>query len=272
MGPPDSGRVSRVRPYSGAHSEVLSLFAYGAVTLYGVLSSVLRLCAAFLTSADLQAIGHESHDPPYTTLLGLHARGLGCVQFARRYYGHRCFFLFLGLLRCFNSPRCPPTAMHSPPADAELTRAAFPHSEIPGSKVVCTSPRLIAADHVLRRLSAPRHPPRTLSSLTTEALVGIPRSTSRAAPQGRGVAWSSRGGPVDYPTGARLLTRFHLYGTLFTCQRPSQRELRCSHGPGPARGPGPGKKDETTSDASGKRPYDDRGFPPIEALRSLERR
>src|SRR5262245_42890535 len=50
------------------------------------------------------------------------------------------------------------------------TRTAFPHSEIPGSKVVSTSPRLIAADHVLHRLSAPKHPPHTLSSLTTESL------------------------------------------------------------------------------------------------------
>src|SRR5450759_767887 len=44
--------------------------------------------------------------------------------------------------------------------------AGLPHSEIPGSKPVCGSPRLIAAYRVLRRLSAPRHPPCTLSSLT----------------------------------------------------------------------------------------------------------
>ena len=42
----------------------------------------------------------------------------------------------------------------------------FSHSEIPGSKPACGSPRLIAADRVLHRLSAPRHPPYTLSSLT----------------------------------------------------------------------------------------------------------
>ena len=42
----------------------------------------------------------------------------------------------------------------------------FPHSEIPGSKPACGSPRLIAACHVLHRFSAPRHPPSTLSSLT----------------------------------------------------------------------------------------------------------
>jgi hypothetical protein len=47
-----------------------------------------------------------------------------------------------------------------------MTPAGFPHSDILGSKPVCGSPRLIAADYVLRRLSAPRHPPYTLSSLT----------------------------------------------------------------------------------------------------------
>ena len=47
-----------------------------------------------------------------------------------------------------------------------ITRRGFPHSDIPGSKLVCSSPRLIAAYRVLRRLSAPRHPPCTLSSLT----------------------------------------------------------------------------------------------------------
>jgi hypothetical protein len=41
----------------------------------------------------------------------------------------------------------------------------FPHSEIPGSKPACGSPRLIAACHVLHRLLAPRHPPYALSSL-----------------------------------------------------------------------------------------------------------
>src|ERR1700761_3236114 len=50
--------------------------------------------------------------------------------------------------------------------DRAFTPAGFPHSEILGSKPVCGSPRLIAAYRVLRRLSAPRHPPCTLSSLT----------------------------------------------------------------------------------------------------------
>ena len=41
----------------------------------------------------------------------------------------------------------------------------FPHSEILGSKLVRSSPRLIAAYHVLHRLLAPRHPPDTLIAL-----------------------------------------------------------------------------------------------------------
>src|SRR5215212_11876685 len=41
----------------------------------------------------------------------------------------------------------------------------FPHSEILGSKLVRSSPRLIAAYHVLHRLSAPRHPPDALTTL-----------------------------------------------------------------------------------------------------------
>ena len=42
----------------------------------------------------------------------------------------------------------------------------FPHSEIPGSKDVCSSPRLIAAYHVFHRLPVPRHSPCALYSLT----------------------------------------------------------------------------------------------------------
>ena len=47
-----------------------------------------------------------------------------------------------------------------------MSQSGFPHSEIPGSKPACGSPRLIAACHVLLRLHVPRHPPYALSSLT----------------------------------------------------------------------------------------------------------
>src|SRR4051812_37156081 len=41
----------------------------------------------------------------------------------------------------------------------------LPHSEIFGSKYVGNSPKLIAAYHVLHRLSVPRHPPNALKTL-----------------------------------------------------------------------------------------------------------
>ena len=44
--------------------------------------------------------------------------------------------------------------------------AGLPHSEIPGSMDICSSPRLFAACHVLLRLLMPRHSPCALSSLT----------------------------------------------------------------------------------------------------------
>ena len=43
--------------------------------------------------------------------------------------------------------------------------SGLPHSDIPGSWDICSSPGLFAACHVLLRLAAPRHPPWTLFSL-----------------------------------------------------------------------------------------------------------
>jgi hypothetical protein len=47
-----------------------------------------------------------------------------------------------------------------------MTPAGFPHSDIHGSILACSSPWLFAAYRVLLRLMAPRHPPYALSSLT----------------------------------------------------------------------------------------------------------
>ena len=49
---------------------------------------------------------------------------------------------------------------------AEVLSAGFPHSEICGSLDICSLPQLIAAYHVFRRLSVPRHPPCALCILT----------------------------------------------------------------------------------------------------------
>ena len=97
----------------------------------------------------------------------LHVQGLGCSPFARRYSGNRGFFLFLGVLRCFSSPRSPPTPMYSVLATWALPQVGFPIRKSPDRCLLSGFPELIAASHVLHRLLAPRHPPRALTSLTT---------------------------------------------------------------------------------------------------------
>ena len=46
---------------------------------------------------------------------------------------------------------------------ADLQSAGLPHSDVAGSRVICTSPALFAAYRVLLRLREPRHPPVALS-------------------------------------------------------------------------------------------------------------
>ena len=48
----------------------------------------------------------------------------------------------------------------------EVCSCGFPHSDISGSRDICSSPKLIAAYHVFHRLSVPRHPPCALLRLT----------------------------------------------------------------------------------------------------------
>ena len=91
--------------------------------------------------------------------------GLGCSPFARHYLGNHYCFLFLRVLRCFSSPGSLPKAYVFSQGMTPLHGAGFPHSEIHGSQLVCSSPRLIAAYHVLHRLPMPRHPPCALNCL-----------------------------------------------------------------------------------------------------------
>ena len=55
----------------------------------------------------------------------------------------------------------------------EYCSAGFPHSVIHGSKLMCSSPWLIAACHDLLRLLMPRHSPCALISLTSDAISRI---------------------------------------------------------------------------------------------------
>ena len=115
--------------------------------------------------------------------------GLGSSAFARRYWRNHCCFLFLRVLRWFTSPGSP----RRPPGRRrrECAPAGFPHSDTPGSKLACSSPRIFAAGRVLLRLLLPRHPPRALSSLPVRLAPGRPpqgapgrRYSDGAAPPG----------------------------------------------------------------------------------------
>src|SRR6266545_7599312 len=97
--------------------------------------------------------------------------GLGCSAFARHYLRNHYCFLFLGVLRCFSSPRSPQAPMYSVQDTGALPPVGFPIRKSPGQSLFSGSPRLIAAYRVLHRLPLPRHPPYALSSLTIKKTV-----------------------------------------------------------------------------------------------------
>ncbi len=130
-------------------------------------------------------------------------------------------------------------------AVSRVHRDGFPHSEIPGSKPACGSPRLIAACHVLRRLLAPRHPPYALSSLTIKL---TPHVVSACAPlplQGSARTRRCRVDKLAFPLAILewnlRITAPHFFAearrvmpALFSCQRafaPRPAEWSDSVGP-----------------------------------------
>ena len=146
MGPADSRRIPRAPRYSGSHS------GFSKKSCTGLSPSPISLSKVFHFLAFL----------PFIVVLlprcCLNNTGLGSSAFARHYLRNHSYFLLLWVLRCFSSPRSPPSfGMSGLPPDG------LPHSDIRGSKIICISPRLFAAYHVLHRLREPRHPPSALS-------------------------------------------------------------------------------------------------------------
>ena len=92
--------------------------------------------------------------------------GLGSSAFARRYFGNRIFSFSSSGYLDVSVPRVPFHKLWIHLWMTVVHTAGFPHSEISGSKDICSSPKLIAAYHVFHRLSVPRHPPCALLRLT----------------------------------------------------------------------------------------------------------
>jgi hypothetical protein len=154
--------------YAGQRDQ--SDFVYRAFTFCGDSFQSLRLSPDLITLR-----GSPTSAPQPRT--GLRQSGLGYSPFARRYSGNRVFFLFLEVLRCFSSLGSRHATYGFSGGRLGITPAGFPHSGILGSKPACGSPRLIAASHALRRFLAPRHPPFALSSLTTNFIAYVRRTS-----------------------------------------------------------------------------------------------
>ena len=132
-------------------------FAYGTLTPCGPAFQTVPLAA--------HAPTRRSYNPARASL----HRRFGLFPGRSPLLGESLvYFLFLKVLRCFSSlgsPHCNDAVI------AALQAAGLSHSEIPGSRVICTLPGLIAAYHVLHRLREPRHPPDALTCFRLMAAI-----------------------------------------------------------------------------------------------------
>ena len=151
MVPAYSVKVPRVSTYSG-YRHANRPFTYGAFTLSG------RPSQAVLLSLLDQFRGPNP---------GMHASRFGLFRFRSP--------LLTESHVVFSSSGYLDVSVHRVPflklciglRILEVCSSRFPHSEISGSKDICSSPKLFAAYHVFHRLLVPRHPPCALSSLTS---------------------------------------------------------------------------------------------------------
>ena len=151
MVPAYSIKVSRVSMYSGSRL-VSSSFAYGAFTLSGWLS---QNHSARFTESIMRSEPRYARTPVWPLSRSLAATYEIDVSFSSSPYldvsvqAVPLHTLWIGVW------------MHT------VFVCGFPHSDIHGSMVICTSPWLFAAYHVFLRLLVPRHPPCALFCLTS---------------------------------------------------------------------------------------------------------
>ena len=151
MVPASSIKVSRVSMYSGSRF-VSSPFAYGAFTLSGRLSQNL---SARIAESMMRSEPHGARTMVWPLSRSLAATYEIDVSFSSSPYldvsvqAVPFLTLWIGVRMIGVFP------------------TGFPHSDIHGSKDICSSPWLFAAYHVFLRLLVPRHPPCALFCLTS---------------------------------------------------------------------------------------------------------
>ena len=141
--------------YSG-YRHVSSSFAYGTFTLSGLLS---QNSSAGITESIMRSEPRNARTPVWALSISLAATLEIDFSFSSSGYldvsVHRVPFhtLWIGVW------------IH------EVFSCGFPHSDIHGSKDICSSPWLFAAYHVFHRLLVPRHPPCALTTLTVAGTI-----------------------------------------------------------------------------------------------------
>ena len=135
-----------------------SSFVYRALTVCGRSFQIVRLEDWFLTRRPCGRTG------PYNP--AVQARRFGLFRVRSPLLTESLLFSFPAGTEMVHFPALSSTAYVFSRRCPGITPGGFPHSEIFGSTLVCSLPKLIAACRVLHRLLAPRHPPYALSSLT----------------------------------------------------------------------------------------------------------
>ena len=150
---PASHRISRVLRYSGVSSP-FDLFVYGAITLFGWAfhPSSTKIYGEF---ADPQP--QKACSLVWPLFLSLAATQKITVVFSSSGYLD------------VSVPRVP--SSQTIDSSAGVLADGFPHSDIHGSILACSSPWLFAACRVLLRRLAPWHPPCALLCLILRRLL-----------------------------------------------------------------------------------------------------
>ena len=166
MGLPDSRGVPRDPRYLGTYQRSLRLFRLrGYHLLWPRLSSGVRLESRLVTSSGPRMAPQYAPQPHVHNGCSLDMHTVWALPLSLAATdGVAICFLFLRLLRCFNSPGWPRLPMYSAADRQGLPGGVSPFGD-PRICLLAATRGLSQLRHVLHRLSVPRHPPHALSSL-----------------------------------------------------------------------------------------------------------
>ena len=139
---------------------MLPRFVYRTLTVFGGLSHALqlRLHNSLVAVHTPHILLHAVSPPPLSLAT---TRGISVDFFSSGYLD-------------VSVPRVPHVTLWIHVTFHDSSSWGFPHSEICGSKLICSSPQLIAACRVLLRLLMPRHSPCALIRLNFPATFLLP--------------------------------------------------------------------------------------------------